>query len=143
MAELTHTPAEKRREKGHYSPLTYVLAYVTFCLLMIANWALGKVDLGMGRVPVAFGIGGVVAVGMMVVFMHLALHHPAARVAMGVSLFFVLLLATIALLDVLTRFPGVQPKSVPDSELVPHRPRPTRTTPEDFGPPPPHRLPGH
>ena len=99
---------------GHApSARTYVLVFVTLMVLAGTTYALGEGKLGAASLPVAMVIATVKSALVLLFFMHLWEHKGAARVALAIAVFFMLMLIGGTLSDVATRYPSINPAKAP------------------------------
>lgn len=100
----------REEEKGeHISPLRYFAVLVALCLLAALSFGLSRLPTGAWSLPAAVIIAVVKALLVILFFMHLWEHQGANRLVLGVAFFFVVLLMSLAVADVATRFPVADP----------------------------------
>ncbi|HJZ89067.1 MAG TPA: cytochrome C oxidase subunit IV family protein [Polyangia bacterium] len=95
------------------SPLRLLLVWVALCALTVLTFGLHHVALGGYALPAALVIAVVKSALVALVFMELWEHRGANRLVFAVSVLFVLLLMSLAIADVLTRFPLATPTGIP------------------------------
>ena len=106
------------------SARTYVIVFVALMALAGTTYALGEGKLGAASLPVAMLIATVKAALVLLFFMHLKEHKGAARVAMAIAVFFVLMLVGGSISDVATRYAPANPAKAPfgiEAPRGPHR----------------------
>jgi len=104
--------SEKQRPHGHEGSATsptlsasaYVWSFVALvCLTLLSFWS-SHVHLGAFGTPVALGIAAIKVTIVALVFMGMVDEPASSRVAGITAVLFVVLLASLAAVDVLTRF---------------------------------------
>ncbi len=117
----------------------YVVVWLLLMTLNAGSFGLSFLTgRGIAQLPVGIAIAIVNLVLILWFFMHLAEEKGTRRFALPVGIGFLLLLLSITLLDVATRFPPANPNAIP-KEVQPHRPMPSRTAPPGWQP---WRIPG-
>ena len=101
--------AEKADESGHGSVLRYVICWAVLAVLTGTTWALSSVELGEWSLVIALFIAVVKGATVALFFMHLWDQKGASRLVFVTSLVFVMLLMTLVVADVATRFPAALP----------------------------------
>ena len=111
--------------QGHApSARTYVIVFVVLMALAGTTYALGEGKLGAASLPVAMLIATIKAALVLLFFMHLKENRGAARVAMAIAVFFVLMLVGGSISDVATRYAPSNPAKAPfgiEAPRAPHR----------------------
>lgn len=116
-----------------------VVVWVVIIAVSAVNYGIAHfVHADPGQIAIALGLAGVNAFLLVWFFMKAKEHTGARRFTLPVGLGFLLLLISLVLLDVATRYPPVNPGGVAHA-VTPHRPMPTRRQPENEPGP---RLPG-
>ncbi len=115
-----------------------VVGWLAIMAIQGLNYGLSWVPLGEAKLPVQLALATVNLGIITWWFMHLAEEKGTRRFALPTAIGFLLLLLSIVMLDVATRFPPANPNAV-QKELMPRRPLPSRTAPPGAQP---FRLPG-
>jgi cytochrome c oxidase subunit 4 len=105
MANDTH---EQAHEHEH-SPLPYVLTAAALFILTFTTYSLAKLDLGRFNFIVAMAIAVTKGTLVVLFFMHLKDQKGASRLTMIIAILFVLLLISLVISDLSTRFPLALP----------------------------------
>ncbi len=93
----------------HSSAGRYVLVWAALFALTWTTWAVSKVNLGHFNLPISLLIAILKGSLVVVFFMHLFQHAPANRLVFATAIAFLLLLGTLTLTDLMTRFPLTVP----------------------------------
>jgi cytochrome c oxidase subunit IV len=96
------------------SAVQYLLGYVALLVLVSLNLGLSFLDLPNAGLTLALVLAATTVVIVVLVFMHLLEHAPTIIVVALTSVFFLVLLATLMLLDVVARAPETQPATYHD-----------------------------
>jgi cytochrome c oxidase subunit 4 len=93
------------REGHSDSALRYVLVWGALLLLTGLTYGLSLIDMGAGSIVVALGIAVVKSSLVAIFFMHILAERGTVRLTPIVGVFFVVLLALLAIADFRFRFP--------------------------------------
>ncbi len=87
----------------------YIVAWLALLALTALTCGLSFIELGRWSLPASLCVA--IAKGLIVVllFMHLSEHRGANRLVFGIAIVFLLLLMTLVLSDIATRFPLALP----------------------------------
>jgi cytochrome c oxidase subunit 4 len=105
MANDSH---EQAHEHEH-SALPYVLTAAALFILTFTTYSLAKLDLGRFNFIVAMAIAVTKGTLVVLFFMHLKDQKGASRLTMIIAILFVLLLISLVISDLSTRFPLALP----------------------------------
>jgi cytochrome c oxidase subunit 4 len=106
------TPSPSRADDEatpHAGPGRYLVCWVLLAVLTGLTFGLSHVEMGPWSLPVALLIAVTKASIVALFFMHLWDHPGASRLVLATSALFVVLLASLVVADVLTRFPLALP----------------------------------
>ena len=107
MATASHDPERppaRRHEPGPLTTGAYVRSFGALVVLTLTSYWLSYRHLGAFEMPIALGIAAVKVAVVALFFMGLV-HEPASsRVAGITAILFVILLASLAAVDVVTRY---------------------------------------
>ncbi len=95
--------------KEHISAMRYVICWAALAILTCTTYALSSVELGAWSLVVALFIAVIKGAVVALFFMHLWDHKGASRLVFVASLVFVMVLMTLVVADVSTRFPAALP----------------------------------
>jgi cytochrome c oxidase subunit 4 len=104
----------------HHSALPYLLVWVALIVLTVTTYQTGhNMHLGKWALPVALIIAITKSLLVILFFMHLWEQRGANRIIIATSFVFVLLLISLTVGDVATRFPLATPAGAPFGTDVP------------------------
>jgi cytochrome c oxidase subunit 4 len=114
MANESFKEDREMREEHHSGPGKYVLIWGVLMVLTVVTVLTGRMHLPTWGLALALVIASVKGALVALYFMHLAEHKGANRLVFGTSMLFVVLLLSITLFDLGTRFrPALPPGSTP------------------------------
>jgi cytochrome c oxidase subunit 4 len=102
MANDSH---EQAHEEHEHSALPYVFTAAALFILTFTTYSLAKLDLGRFNFIVAMAIAVTKGTLVVLFFMHLKDQKGASRLTMIIAILFVLLLISLVISDLSTRFP--------------------------------------
>jgi hypothetical protein len=91
------------------SAFQYLVGYAALLVVVSLNLGLSLLDLSAGGMTVVAVLTAASVVIVVLVFMHLLEHAPTATLVVLVGLFFLVLLASLMILDVIARAPETPP----------------------------------
>ena len=103
----------------HRSALPYLLVWVALLILTFTTYVTGRMHLGTWALPLALTIAVTKSLLVILFFMHLWEQKGANRIVIGTSFVFVLLLVSLTVADVATRFSLATPAGAPFGTDVP------------------------
>ena len=102
-------PQHSPHDHANHSARPYILTFVALCILTFATFSLAHVDLGRWSFAIAMAIAFTKGMLVVLFFMHLADQAGPNRLTLAIAITFVLLLITLTISDVSTRFPLALP----------------------------------
>lgn len=103
----------------HHSALPYLLVWVALLILTFTTYLTGRMHLGTWALPLALVIAVTKSLLVILFFMHLWEQKGANRIVIGTSFVFVVLLVSLTVADVATRFSLATPAGAPFGTDVP------------------------
>ena len=97
------------------SALHYLIGYAAIVLLVSLNLGLSFLDLGATGLFLTGLLSAASVIVVVLVFMHLLEHAPTVLLVVVSGVFFLALLASLMILDVVARTPEAQPSPPPDT----------------------------
>lgn len=94
---------------AHHSPTMYIVTFVVLCCLTALTFTLAHMDFGRWSFVIAMAIAFTKGMFVVLFFMHLYDQPGPNRLTMAIALTFVLLLITLTIADIATRFPLALP----------------------------------
>jgi cytochrome c oxidase subunit 4 len=124
----------------HHSAAPYFLVWIALVVLTLTTYVTGRMHLGKWALPIALAIAVTKSLLVILFFMHLWEQKGANRIVIATSFVFVVLLISLTVADVATRFPLSTPAGAPFGTDVPtqlEEPPPNLVPPEGpIGKPP-------
>ena len=116
-ANESRAEAQDMQHHGRGHAAKYTLVWAVLIVLTIITVLTGRMHLPAWGLVLALLIATVKGALVALYFMHLAEHHGANRLVFITSLVFVVLLISLTVADVGTRFPLLVPQGSPFSDL--------------------------
>lgn len=85
------------------SPATYLVVWIVLLFLLLLNWWLAQLKLGLFNVGISFGIAAIQAFLMLVYMMHAKVSGPLIRLVMAIGFIWLMIMFDLTLSDYLTR----------------------------------------
>jgi cytochrome c oxidase subunit IV len=108
-----------KEEPEHHSAMPYFLVWIALAFFTWLTWFTGTKHYGAWALPIALAIAATKSTLVILFFMHLWEEKGANRLVIVTAFFFVLLLITITVSDVATRFPVATPAGAPFGTDIP------------------------
>ncbi len=120
------------RASERVSPLRYLVVFVALVVLAAVSFGISRLGLGVWGTVISLAIAVIKATLVVLFFMHLWEHQGSSRLALATAVGFVILLMSVAVIDVFARLPtanspgSVQAKKYLPQEGLPRVPEPNQ-----------------
>ena len=100
-------------QEEHHSALPYFAVWIALIILTVTTYVTGQMHVGKWALPLALAIAVTKSLLVILIFMHLWEQKGANRLVISTSFVFVVLLVSLTVADVATRFTLSTPAGAP------------------------------